>query len=151
MTCSRRPPAGRLAWHVLARTVVLAATLAVGLAGCGQAPATWTDTPFQRSAADAASTFAAAAELLERSHTRSLTVSYMRGAFDNFSEVLEGVDAALPTLEGRPDEATVTALVDAFGQAKTAIDRPCASEDCDWAGQTATLRQAAEAFAEAAQ
>jgi hypothetical protein len=134
-----------------ARAVALAVTLAVGLTGCGAAPTTWTDTPFQRTASDAASTFAAAAELLERSHTRSLTLSYMRGAFENFSEVLEGVDAALPTLEGRPDDDTVVALVEAFGQAKAAIDGPCVDSDCDWAGQTATIRHAASAFAEAAQ
>ena len=134
-----------------ASAAVLAALLALGLTGCVQAPPGWTQTPFQQTASDAGSTFAAAADLLERAHTGSLTNRYLRGAFGNFSEQVANVDTELPTLDGRPDEDAVTALVAVYALARSAIDQPCVEAECDWLGQVAAIRHAAAAFTAAAQ
>jgi hypothetical protein len=122
--------------------------LAAAAWGC--APAGWTETPFAREASDAGSTFSAAAEALQAAHARRLTRAYVRGAFVNFRELVEGVDARLPTLDGHPPEAALAAIVAKVDAALTALDRPCLSRDCDWRSQVDTLRNAAEALSDAA-
>lgn len=122
--------------------------LATAAAGC--APSGWTETAFAREASDAGSTFSAAAEVLEAVHGRRLTRAYVRGAFVNLAELVEGVDARLPTLEGHPPEATSAGIVAKVEAALKALDRPCLTRDCDWRSQVDTLRSAAKALSEAA-
>jgi hypothetical protein len=126
--------------------LAIAASIAVGCA-----PSGWTETAFAREASDAGSTFSAAAEVLESAHGRRLTRAYVRGAFVNFAELVEGVDARLPTLEGHPPEATSEALVAKVEEASQVLDEPCLSRDCDWRSQVDTLRSAATALQDAAE
>ena len=126
----------------LARVVCLA----LSVAACGAGPQRWTDTPFERAAADAASTFSAAAEILERAHARSVTETYLRGSLQVFAEQLDGLDAQLSSLEGRPDRAVIADLIATYGRAKATIDEPCIGSDCGWHEQVGALRAAAQAF-----
>lgn len=132
-----------------ARASVLVA-LVLALAACS-APSGWTQTPFAREASDAGSTLSAAAELLEAAHTGRLTNRYVRGAFVNLSEQVEGVDSKLPTLEGRPDDATVASLAAGVRAAQPVLASPCVDTGCDWHAQVDTLRSTADKLSKAAE
>lgn len=139
---------GRVARGIV-RVYLVALAGVAAAAGC--APSGWTQTAFAREASDAASTFSAAAEMLEAAHHRRLTRAYVRGAFVNLAELIDGVDARLPTLEGHPPEATIAGIVARVEGALNAVDEPCLSGDCDWRSQVDVLRSAAEALSEAAE
>lgn len=128
----------------------LGALLAITVAGCVSVPASWTETPFARTATDAGSTFSVAAELLDRAHTGSLTNTYVRGAFVNFSDAVADVIVTLPGLEGRPGAEELDRLLEASTTAKAVLDQPCIDAGCDWSAQVAALRAAGVAFAAAA-
>lgn len=125
------------------RLLAFAVSLAVLVAGCG---GSLTESPFTRAATDVASSFSAAATLLEAAHHRGSTNSYVRGALVNLGESLDGVPSELPTLEGRPDGATIERLLVVYAAARPAIDAPCLAEPCDWRGQVIRLRAASDEF-----
>jgi hypothetical protein len=124
--------------------------LAVVLAGGCAAPAGWTETPFAREASSGASSFSAAATLLDAAHTGRLTNAYVRGAFVNLAESVDGLDRRLSELEGRPDAAAVQRLTAQYRMARAALDGPCIDAGCDWRAQVDTLEAAASALSQAA-
>ena len=140
-----RPDAAGRRRRRLPGTVGAALVTLLAVGACS-APAGWTETPFQHEVADAASTASTAANLLEAAHTGRLTNSYRRGALVNLREVVDGLEARLPTLDGAPDAAATRQLLDRFAPARSALDAPCIDAGCDWRGQVDALRRAADAF-----
>ncbi len=143
----RRSPEPRVS-PMGCRLLAIAVSLAVLSAGCGRS---LTESPFTRAATDVASSFSAAATLLEAAHHRGSTNSYVRGALVNLGESLDGVPSELQTLEGHPDGATIERLLGAYAAARTAVDAPCLGEPCDWRAQVTALRAASDAFAAASE
>jgi hypothetical protein len=112
-----------------------------------------TQTPFARTAGDAASILSAASLTLQFVHAEppGLTVEYGEGSFINYHEQVASVPEELPTLQGAPDAATVEHLVDLLDAALTDLEDPCLAADCDWQGQVARFEEAKQELLAASQ
>jgi hypothetical protein len=134
----------------MVRALVFALSFAVAGA-CSSEPIT--ETPFARTASDAASTLSAAALTLRYVHAdpARFTVEYGQGAMINFAEQVTSVPDELPQLEGAPDLATVDALAKQVEAAAADLEAPCLLDDCDWQSQVARMDAAKQALLDAAQ
>jgi hypothetical protein len=133
------PRAGRIACFS-------AALVMAGTTSCALAPS-----DFAKKTGDTASTFAAAETTIRLRHESRLTLAYARGSFVNYRDALEGVDEELAMLPGAPGPAEVQRLVALFRAAESALEDPCLENACDPEPQERVLREAAEAFAKAAE
>jgi hypothetical protein len=125
----------------------LVAALLVALLSVGCVP---TQSQFQKEAADAASTFLAAAETLRLRHEDKLIRTYVVGAFQNYRELLEGLPDDLPKAEGIPAQATLERVLQLHAQAMPALQAPCLDSRCEWRSQVEALEEAGKAYLAAA-
>jgi hypothetical protein len=130
------------------------ATLALCLAmvsGCSGQPIT--ETPFVRTATEAASLLSAASYTLQYLHQEParLTVEYSAGSLFNYAELVDPIPDELPTLEGAPDTASVQTLVGLVSAALADMHEPCLVGECGWQGQVDRLEAAKSALLEAAE
>jgi hypothetical protein len=134
-----------------AADAVFVVVLCIAIAACSDEPIT--ETPFARTAFDAASTLSAASETLRQMHDLPprLTVEYGKGAMINFAEQVAGVPEELPRLQGAPDPTTVDALVRQVEAAADDLEGPCLLDDCDWQSQVTRIDAAKQALLDAAQ
>ena len=107
-----------------------------------------TQAAFTRTAANAGSGFAAAAITLSYTHEGKITYAYASSSFVNYQSELDGLDQALPGMQGAPDKHTIQHLLDLYKPAIQAVDAPCLHESCDWRAQVAALNHASQAFLE---
>jgi hypothetical protein len=121
--------------------------LSLAATGC----AVGTETPFRRTAGDAASSLSAAATTLRFAHDGHLTFEYGRSTFQILGETLDGLEEDLPRLEGKPGTAELDQLLSLYRQAEPAISDPCLDVGCAWQSQVDALEAASEAFARAAE
>jgi hypothetical protein len=130
---------------------LLAAAVAVALSGCSSEPIT--QTPFQRVAADAASTLSAAAYTIQFIHDQParLTVEYGQASMINYLELVAAVPEELTTLPGAPDGAAVNNLTTLVQAAIGDLENACLLPDCDWQVQIRRMTDASQALAQAAE
>jgi hypothetical protein len=119
----------------------------------GAAACSWVPTPFQRMAADTASTFSSAAETLRLEHpdesgATRLTREYAEAAFQNYAEQISGVAGDLPKAGGAPDPELSAALVRLVETGTQIVGAPCLDPGCDWQVQIQQLELARDALLE---
>ena len=144
-----RPMGGRLgATPGKVRLLLGCAFLAASMVGCSSV----TQTPFARTAADAASLLSAASHTLQFAHNVPpwVTVEYGEASFINYHELIAPIPDELPSLQGAPDQAAVEELVGLLDDVIPDLENPCLADDCDWQGQIARLDAATHAFLDAA-
>lgn len=114
------------------------------LSGCQLA-----QSPFAKTASDAGGNFAAASTTLSYAHEGKITFAYARSSFVNYQDELKGLDQALVTQQGIPDEHTVQQLLALYKLAMQVVNQPCLNSGCDWHSQVLLLDKASKAFLEA--
>jgi hypothetical protein len=108
-----------------------------------------TQTPFQRTAIEAAGTLAAAAETLTAVQEGRLTEGYARASFVSFAEAVRGVDARLHSEEGAP--RTTEHLGRELHDVDLILQAPCLQGGCDAAAQIRQLKAASEDLLQASE
>ena len=131
----------------------LGATLALSLwlAGCSGEPIT--ETPFVRTATEAASLLSAGSYTLQYVHSEParFTVEYGAASMFNYAELVQPIPDELPTLEGAPDDASVQNLVSLVSAALADMQQPCLVGECGWQAQVDRIEAAKSALLEAAE
>ncbi len=124
------------------------AAVSLALVGCRGL----TQTPFQRSAAEASGTLAAAAETLSEHRAGRLTEAYVRASFVSFAEALRGVGEQLPREEGAPGTGSARQLGRELQGTEPLLEAPClASSGCDASAQMRQLKAVSEDLLQASQ
>jgi hypothetical protein len=132
----------------------LGATLALSIAvAAGCSTESITETPFVRTATEAASLLSAASYTLQYLHEEParLTVEYSSASLFNYAELVDPIPDELPTLEGAPDATSVQALVDLVSAALADLHAPCLVGECGWQAQVNRIEAAKSALLEAAE
>ena len=124
--------------------VLIAALLT--LSGC--VPSGFAQTPFQREAGDAASSFSAAAMTLEQLHTGQLDHGYARGSIVVYQQAVRDVETTLASADGAPDSSTLDPVLTKVTEAHQVLDHPCLEGQCDWQAQVRALEAARDALVE---
>lgn len=115
----------------------LLAAASLVLAGCSAI----TQTPFQRSAQEAAGTLAAAAETLSAVREGRLTEGYARASFVTFVEAVQGVGEELPSMDGAPEAGTTERLRRELQDVELVLREPCLENaGCDVSAQIRQLK-----------
>jgi hypothetical protein len=127
----------------LANLLVIVSSI-IAITGCS--PSGFAQTPFQRQAGDAASSFSAAATTLEQLHNEELDVRYAKASLMVYQQSTTGMDNTLPDASGAPDLETLEPVIAAVRQAEAVMNTPCLGRDCDWQGQVQTLNAAKDAL-----
>jgi hypothetical protein len=116
------------------------------LAGCG--PSSFSQTPFQRQAGDAASSYSAAATTLQYLHDGKLDSRFATSSLIVYRQATQGIQKTLPDLGGAPDDASLQPVLVQIEAAEEVMDQPCLSDDCDWQTQIKTLNAAKDSLLE---
>jgi hypothetical protein len=104
-----------------------------------------TQTPFQRTAREAAGTLAAAAETLTAVQEGRLTEGYARASFVSFAEAVQGVGEQLPSEDGAPGTGTTVRLGRELQEVELLLRAPCLhSPGCDASAQIRQLKAVGE-------
>jgi hypothetical protein len=121
------------------------------LSACSGEPIT--ETPFVRTASDAASLLSASSETIRNVHEdpARLTIEYAQASIFNYNELLAPVPAELPTLQGAPPSPGVDELVSLINTSLADLADPCLTDGCDWEAQVAQLDDAKDALLRATQ
>jgi hypothetical protein len=107
------------------------------LAGCSAI----TQTPFRRTAQEAAGTLAAAAETLTAVQEGRLTEGYARASFVTFVEAVQGVGEELPSMDGAPEAGTTERLRRELQDVELVLREPCLENaGCDVSAQIRQLK-----------
>lgn len=138
---------GRFPWRERRMRIAVAGLALLLLSGC-DAPA-FTNTPFQREAGDAASSYSAAATTLEFLHDGKLDRRYARASLLVYHEAMQGKTAAVARADGAP--ARLGPVINRMQRADAVLADPCLDDDCDWQAQVDTLRDAQHALTEVSQ
>jgi hypothetical protein len=126
----------------------LVAAACLVLVGCGGV----TQTPFQRTASEAAGTLAAAAETLTAVEEGRLTEGYARASFVSFAEVVDGVGERLPHEDGSPGTGPTEHLGRELQEAELILQAPCLDiHGCDVAAQIRQLKAVSQDLLRASQ
>ena len=133
--------------------VRLGTILAIAMALVGCSTESITETPFARTATEAASLLSAGSYTLQYVHSEPAryTVEYGAASMFNFAELVQPIPDELPTLEGAPDSATVQNLVDLVSEALADMQQPCLVGECGWQAQVDRIEAAKSALLEAAE
>jgi hypothetical protein len=100
-----------------------------------------TQTPFRRTAIQAAGTLAAAAETLTAVQEGRLTEDYARASFVSFAEAVQGVGEQLSNEEGAPATETADHLGRDLQEVEVLLRAPCLGiHGCDAAAQIRQLK-----------
>lgn len=119
----------------------LLAAACLVLVGCSG----MTQTPFQRTAREAAGTLAAAAETLTAVQEGRLTEGYARASFVSFADAVQGVGEQLPREDGAPGTGTTERLGRELQEVELLLRAPCLqSPGCDASAQIRQLKAVGE-------
>jgi hypothetical protein len=119
----------------------LVASACLVLVGCSG----MTQTPFQRTAREAAGTLAAAAETLTAVQEGRLTEGYARASFVSFAEAVQGVGEQLPSEDAAPGTGTTVRLGRELQEMELLLRAPCLhSPGCDASAQIRQLKAVGE-------
>jgi hypothetical protein len=126
----------------------LLAAACLVLVGCSG----MTQTPFQRTASEAAGALAAAAETLTAVEEGRLTERYARASFVSFAEAVQGVGERLPSEAGAPGTGTTEHLGRELQEVELLLQAPCLqSPGCDASAQIRQLKAVREDLLQAGQ
>ena len=115
----------------------LLAAACLVVAGCSAI----TQTPFQRTAQEAAGTLAAAAETLTAVQEGRLTEGYARASFVSFAEAVQGVGEHLPSEAGPLGTGTTEHLARELKEVERLLRAPCLQRSgCDASAQIRQLK-----------